>query len=111
MAGQNVKTTTDSSFQEDVLGNATPAVVDFWATWCGPCRALAPVIEQLADENTGKINVYKLDVDENPDVAAKFGIRGIPTVLFFKDGKVVEQSVGVLPKTDLQKLIDKTVAA
>jgi len=111
MSSENVKIATDDNFDAEVLNNSTPALVDFWAVWCGPCRALAPVVDELAGENKGKINVFKLNVDENPNVAAKFGIRGIPTVLFFKGGKVVGQNVGVAPKPELQKMIDKAVAA
>lgn len=107
MAGNNVKTATDDNFQTEVLDSSTPALVDFWAVWCGPCRALAPIIDELATENTGKINVFKLNVDDNPNVAAQFGVRGIPTVIFFKDGKPVQQSVGVVPKTQLQSLINQ----
>lgn len=107
MASENVKLATDSNFEAEILKSGTPALVDFWAVWCGPCRALAPTIDELANDNKGKINVFKLNVDENPDIAARFGIRGIPTVLMFKNGQVAEQSVGVGSKADLQKLINK----
>ena len=106
MASPHVKTATDQNFETDVLKSSLPVLVDFWAVWCGPCRALAPVIDEIASENAGKINVFKLNVDENPDTAGRFGIRGIPTVLFFKDGKVAKQSVGVLPKAEIQKIVN-----
>lgn len=109
MASENVKVATDSNFETEILKSGTPAMVDFWAVWCGPCRALAPTIDELANDNKGKLNVFKLNVDENPDVASRFGIRGIPTVLLFKDGQVAEQSVGVSAKADLQKLINKVL--
>lgn len=109
MAGSNVKNATDDNFETEVLKSATPALVDFWAVWCGPCRALAPIIDELATENAGKINVYKLNVDDSPNTAAQFGVRGIPTVMLFKGGKVVQQSVGVVPKTQLQQLINGVV--
>lgn len=111
MSSENVKIATDANFETEVLNSSTPALVDFWAVWCGPCRALGPIVDELAQENTGKINVFKLNVDENPQIAAQFGIRSIPTVLFFKGGKVVSQNVGVAPKADLQKAIDKTISA
>ena len=107
MAGANVKTATDANFQAEVLDSSTPALIDFWAEWCGPCKALSPVIDELADENVGKLNVFKLNVDDNPEVAAKFGVRGIPTLLIIKNGEVAEQAVGVKPKADLQSMINK----
>lgn len=107
MAGENVKTATDQNFESEIINSKLPALVDFWAGWCGPCKALAPTIDELAQDNEGKLNVYKLNVDENPEIAAKFGVRGIPTVLLFKNGEVADQKVGVVPKADLQSLIDK----
>ncbi|MDO8519782.1 MAG: thioredoxin [Deltaproteobacteria bacterium] len=102
----HVKTATDQNFDAEVLQSGTPALVDFWAVWCGPCRALAPIIDELAAENTGKLNVFKLNVDENPDTAGRYGIRGIPTLLFFKGGEIVKQVVGVVPKVELQKTVN-----
>lgn len=102
-----VKEATDSNFEAEVLNSSKPSLVDFWAVWCGPCRALAPVIDELSKENGEKINVFKLNVDENPEIAGKFGVRSIPTVLFFKDGKVADQSVGAVPKATLQGIINK----
>lgn len=106
----NVKVATDKNFDSEILDSLTPSLVDFWASWCGPCRALAPIIGEIADDNAGKINVFKLNVDENPDTAARFGVRGIPTVMLFKGGKLLQQSVGVVAKAELQKLIDKAMA-
>lgn len=109
MAGDAVKIATDDNFETEVLNSSTPALVDFWAVWCGPCKALAPVIDELATQYKGKFNVFKLNVDENPETAARFGIRGIPTILFFKGGSVAEQTVGVVPKADLERHIQKTL--
>lgn len=109
MSNEHVKTATDENFEKEILKSPIPALVDFWAVWCGPCRALAPIIDELANENAGKIHVFKLNVDDNPDIAAKYGVRGIPTIMLFKNGSLAQQSVGVLPKTELQKLIDRVV--
>ncbi len=94
-------TLTDSNFEQEVIKSDKPVLVDFWATWCGPCRAIAPVIEELGDEFAGKAVVSKLDVDQNPDTASKFGIRSIPTLYIFKNGEVVDQIVGAVPKATL----------
>ena len=104
MAG-NVFEVTDATFEGSVLKSDTPTVVDFWAEWCGPCKMIAPILEELADENTGKFSVGKLDVDNNRETAMKYGIRSIPTLLVFKDGEVAEQIVGVMPKDALQQNI------
>lgn len=109
MSSPNVKIATDQNFESEVLNSPTPALVDFWAEWCGPCKALAPVIDELANENNGKIKVFKLNVDDHPDTAAKYGVRGIPTLLFFKNGKVASQSVGVSPKANLQNIINQVI--
>lgn len=109
MGSPNVKETTDGNFAKDVLSNSKPAIVDFWATWCAPCRALAPVIDEVANQYAGKLEVYKVDIDSNPDTPAKFGVRGIPTVILFKDGKVVDQVVGAVPKGQLEALIQKAL--
>jgi thioredoxin 1 len=97
---------TDANFAETVEKSGTLTLVDFWAEWCGPCRMIAPMVEQLANENKGALRVGKLNVDENSKTATKYGIRGIPTLLFFKDGQVKGQIVGVRPKTEIQSLID-----
>ena len=91
-------TITDASFQE-LLQSGKPVVVDFWAEWCGPCRMVGPIIEELSKEYDGKVTIGKIDVDENTEVAAQFGIRNIPTILFFKDGQVVDKQVGAAPKS------------
>ena len=98
---------TDDNFKETVLDSDKPVLVDFWASWCGPCLALAPVIDELADELGDKVKICKLNVDENQKTAMEYGIKGIPTVLLFKDGKVVEQSVGLVAKEQLIELIEK----
>ena len=97
---------TDKNFEENVLKSDKPVLVDFWAEWCGPCRMVGPVVEELATEYDGKAVVGKVDVDYNPEVATKFGIRNIPTILFFKDGEVVDKQVGAAPKTTLASKID-----
>ncbi|MBD3371162.1 MAG: thioredoxin [Candidatus Coatesbacteria bacterium] len=97
---------TDDNFTDEVEQSDIPVMVDFWATWCGPCLAIAPAVEELAKDYQGKLKVVKVNVDENPGVAGKYGIRGIPTLLFFKGGEVVRQVVGAQPKKRLQKTID-----
>jgi thioredoxin 1 len=102
---------TDDTFDKDVVQSAEPVLVDFWAPWCGPCRMLAPVIEELAKEYTGKVKVAKINTDEHPNAASRFKISAIPTLLFFKGGKVVEQLVGVHSKAEIKKTLDSLVAA
>jgi len=97
---------TDKNFEENVLKSDKPVLVDFWAEWCGPCRIVGPIVDELATEYDGKALVGKVDVDNNPEVATKFGIRNIPTILFFKDGEVVDKQVGAAPKTTLASKID-----
>jgi thioredoxin 1 len=104
-------TATDSNFEETVLGSSVPVLVDFWAPWCGPCRAIAPLIEQLADEYEGKAVVAKVNVDDNYEISAKYGIRSIPTLLIFKDGKPVDQLIGMVPKKMLAEKLDKQLVA
>jgi thioredoxin 1 len=111
MAGTNVQTFTDGDFETTVLKANGPVLVDFWAEWCGPCKRLAPTIDQLATDYAGKLTIGKLNVDDNPNTAFKFQIRGIPAVLLFLNGVVVDQVVGLAPKEDFQKVIDKHVAA
>jgi thioredoxin 1 len=109
MAAENVQTFTDGNFETTVLQSGQPVLVDFWAEWCGPCKRLGPTIDALATEYGGKLTVGKLNVDDNPNTAFKFQIRGIPAVLLFKDGHVVESVVGLAPKEDFKKVIDKHV--
>lgn len=96
----------DANFEEVVLQSDKPVIIDFWAEWCGPCRMVAPVVEELAQDYEGKILVTKVDVDDNPDTAMKYGIRNIPTILFIKGGEVVDKHVGVAPKASLAQKID-----
>ena len=96
---------TESNFREEVLNSEIPVLVDFWATWCGPCRMLAPVIAQIAQEQEGKIKVGKIDVDEQPELAIRYGIASIPTLKVFKNGEVVNTSVGVIPKPMIEQLL------
>lgn len=98
----NALAVTDTNFEQEIEKHSGLAVVDFWATWCGPCRAIAPMLEQLAGEYAGKAKVAKLDVDSNTKTAMRFNVRSIPTILFFKDGKLVDQVIGAVPKTHLE---------
>ncbi|OFX23612.1 MAG: thioredoxin [Bacteroidetes bacterium GWA2_31_9] len=97
---------TDLNFEEEVLKSDKPVVVDFWAEWCGPCRMVAPIISELADEYQGKAKIGKVDVDSNPGISARFGIRNIPTILFIKNGEVADKQVGAVPKSVLASKID-----
>ncbi|MEX0610198.1 MAG: thioredoxin [Balneolaceae bacterium] len=101
---------TDSNFNEEVLKSENPVLVDFWAEWCGPCRMVGPVVEELAGEYEGKVKVGKVDVDSNPEISVKYGIRSIPSLLIFKNGEVVDQIVGAVPKSHLAKQLDAQVA-
>ncbi len=104
---ENLLHVTDGDFDQQILQSDIPALVDFWAAWCGPCRTVGPVVEELAGEYKGKIKVAKLDVDSNKQVAGKYGVRGIPTLMLFKDGQVVDQIVGAVPKSRIKELLDK----
>jgi len=109
MASEKVLTFGDANFEQEVLQASVPVLVDFWATWCAPCKAIAPIIDAIADEYDGKIKVGKVNVDDNPATPAKYGVRGIPTVILFKEGKVLDQVVGAVPKAQLEALIKKAL--
>ncbi len=111
MAGQFVTEVNDDSFEKEVLQSEQPVLVDFWAAWCGPCRALAPVVDQVATEYNGKLKVMKMDVDKNNSTPARYGIRGIPALLIFKGGQVADQIVGFVPKDTIDKSVSKILAA
>jgi len=106
MENKHPKEVNSNNFKEEVLESTLPVLVDLWAPWCSPCRMLTPVVEQLAEDNEGKLKVCKLNTDENQDIASQYGIQGIPTLLFIKDGKEVDRLVGVSPKPIIQKKID-----
>ena len=97
---------TDNTWEDEVLNSDLPILVDFWAEWCGPCKMIAPAVHDLAEEYTGKLNVAKVDIDNSPEIATKYGIRSIPALIFFRDGKPVDQVIGALPKGALKKKID-----
>lgn len=101
---------TDQSFEADVLKSKEPVVVDFWAEWCGPCRMIGPALEEISTEMAGKVKIAKINIDENPQIAAKLGIRSIPTLFIYKDGQKVDQMVGAKPKGDLARWISKSAA-
>ena len=102
----NIVHTNDSSFEADVLNSDKPALVDFWAEWCGPCKMIAPILEEAAGEYADKLSVVKLNVDESPNIAQKFGIRSIPTLMLFKDGAVQAQKLGAMSKSQLTEFLD-----
>lgn len=105
----NIHAISDDSFEKDVLKSETPVLVDFWAPWCGPCKAIAPILEEIAPSYEGKVKIAKLDVDQNPGTPPKFGVRGIPTLILFKDGQVKATQVGLLGKADLMRFIDSNI--
>ena len=97
---------TDATFESEVLKSATPVLVDFWAEWCGPCKAIAPIVKEIADDNGDKLKVVKINIDESPQTPGTYGIRSIPTILMFKDGQVVSQLTGARPKGDFEELVE-----
>ena len=110
MASGNVNEFSDDNFEAEVINSDLPVLVDFWAPWCGPCRIIAPVVEELSEALEGKLKVGKLNVDDNQKVSMKFGIRSIPTLLVFKDGEVAEQIIGAVPKTEIERVVSKVMA-
>jgi thioredoxin 1 len=103
---ENIKHVSDASFESDVLKSGTPVLVDYWAEWCGPCKTIAPILDDVAKDYAGRLTVAKLDIDANPGTPAKYGIRGIPTLILFKDGEIAAQKVGALSKSQLTAFID-----
>jgi len=106
----NVLEVSDQSFEQEVIKSATPVLIDFWAPWCGPCKAIAPVVEQLAGEYAGRLKVVKMNVDDNPQTPSRYGVRGIPNLLVIKGGQVADQIVGAVPKAHLVKAIDTVLS-
>ena len=110
MSSELIKHITDASFEADVLQSAQPVLVDYWAEWCGPCKMIAPILDEVAKDYEGKLQIAKMNVDENREVPAKFGIRGIPTLMLFKDGQLAATKVGAMSKAQLTAFIDKQLA-
>ena len=108
--GQKTKTVTDQSFQADVLGADKPVLVDFWAEWCGPCKMIAPALEEIAAELGDQVTVAKINIDENPDTPGRYGVRGIPTMLLFRNGEAVAQKVGAAPRSHIQQWLEGELA-
>ncbi len=107
--GENLSEFTDQDFDAEVLASEQPVLVDFWAEWCGPCHMIAPIMEEVANEYKGKVRVGKVNVDENPSISAKYGIRSIPSILLFKGGQVSQQIVGAVPKEHLTSMLDQAL--
>ncbi len=109
MASEAIVELNDSSFDTEVINSEKPVLVDFWAPWCGPCKALGPVIEEISNDFVDRVKVGKVNVDENPEISMKFGIRSIPTLLVFKNGKLQDQIIGAVPKSEIEKALEKVV--
>ncbi len=107
MASTAIMEVTDANFDQEVLKSDQPVLIDFWAVWCGPCKALSPIVDEVAQSYSGKVKVAKMNVDQNPGTPGRYGIRGIPTLLLFKGGQVKEQIVGYVPRETIEKVIDK----
>ena len=107
--GHNTKTVTDQSFEADVLNSGKPVLVDFWAEWCGPCKMIAPALEEISEELSGQVTIAKMDIMENPDVPGKIGVQSIPLMVLFKDGKPVAQKLGAAPKSQLKGWIESVI--
>jgi len=103
------KSVSDDTFKDEVLASGKPVLVDFWAEWCGPCRMIAPALEEISEEMAERVTVVKLNIDENPDAPAKYGVRGIPTMILFNDGKIAATKVGAAPKTQLQSWLEQVL--
>lgn len=110
MASELIKHVSDASFEADVLKTSTPVLVDYWAEWCGPCKMIAPILDEVAGTYQGKLTIAKMNVDENREIPAKFGIRGIPTLMLFKDGQLAATKVGAMSKAQLTAFIDQQLA-
>ena len=111
MASEKIVHVTDANFEQEVLKSLTPVLIDFWAPWCAPCRAIAPIIDDLAGEYSGRLKVVKINVDDNPQTPGRYGVRGIPNLLIIKGGEVKEQIIGAVPKGTLVKAVDNAIAA
>ncbi len=109
MASEAIVELNDSSFDTEVINSDKPVLVDFWAPWCGPCKALGPVIDEISNDFVDKVKVGKVNVDENPEISMKFGIRSIPTLIVFKNGEVQDQIIGAVPKSEIEKALEKVV--
>lgn len=109
MASADTVELSDSTFEDQVIKSETPVLVDFWASWCGPCRMLTPVVEDIASSYAGRLKVGKVNVDENQEITMKYGIRSIPTLILFKDGKAVEQIIGAVPKSEIERILKKSL--
>ena|ERR1043166_956667 len=104
-----VGSVTDKGFQTDVLSSSTPTLVDFWASWCAPCRAIAPLVDELAQKYNGKVSFKKLNIDENPSTPIQYGVKGIPTLILFKNGQIVDQIIGAVPKEKIEAVLQKAL--